>query len=335
MSTTGFSIAIARGLLTLGLGTVLSAMALSSASAQSDGATYPNRSVRMVVPYVPGGGNDILARLLAEKAQIKWGQSVIVENRAGAGGNIGTESVFRAVPDGYTLLFGARVPLVINKSLFGKLNFDPDIFTPLGIMASGYSVLLVNPSVPANNLQEFIAYARANPGKLNYASQGIGTSGHLSTELFDSMVGTKMAHIPYKGTGPAMVALLSGEVKVFFGELSSALPQVRAGKLRMLGIGGLKRHPDFPDMPAIAEALPRFESPVWQGLVAPPGTPTAIANQWSDLINEVVRMPEVAKRLSDLGMTPGGGKPADMEQVMKEDRERWSAVIRFTSAKAE
>jgi len=335
MKTTSYSKGIARGLLAMGIGTLLGSMTPTSASAQSDAATYPNRPIRMVVPYTPGGGNDILARLLAERAQAKWGQTVIVENRSGAGGNIGTEFVFRAVPDGYTLLFGARVPLVINKSLYGKVNFDPETFTPVGIIASGYSVLLVNPNVPATNLQELIAFARANPGKLNYASQGVGTSGHLSTELMNSMAGLKMTHIPYKGTGPAVVDLLSGQVQVFFGELSSALPHVRTGKLRMLGIGGPKRHPDFPDMPAITESLPGFQAPVWQGLVAPPGTPTAIANRWSDLINEVIRQPDVLKRLNDLGMIPGGGKPADMDQVMKEDRERWSNVIRLTGAKAE
>lgn len=335
MKVISYSKGITRAFLTMGIATLLSSTALTSASAQSDAATYPNRPIRMVVPYPPGGGNDLLARLLAEKAQVKWGQTVIVENRSGAGGNIGTEAVFRAVPDGYTLLFGARVPLVINKSLYGKVNFEPELFTPFGIIASGYSVLLVNPNVPATNLQELIAYARANPGKLNYASQGVGTSGHLSTELMNSMANVKMTHIPYKGTGPAMVDLLSGQVQVFFGELSSALPHVRTGKVRMLGIGGPKRHPDLPDMPAITESLPGFQAPVWQGLVAPPGTPMAIANRWADLINDVVKMPDVQKRLNDLGMIPGGGKPADMDQIMKEDRERWSTVIRLTGAKAE
>lgn len=335
MKSTSFSEGFARGLRTLGICTFLSTVVLTPASAQSDVASYPNKPIRVVVPYPPGGGADFLARLLAEKAQAKWGQTVIVENRSGAGGNIGTEWVFRAAPDGYTLLFSAQPPLVANKSLYAKLNFDPDILAPIAVMATGYSVLLVHPKVPANNLQEFIAYARANQGKLNYASQGVGNAAHLTAELFNSMAGVKMTHIPYKGTGPALADLLAGQVEVLFGELATAGQHVRTGKLRMLGVGGLKRHPDFPDIPAIAESLPGFQALVWQGMVAPPGTPTAITNRWADLITEVVRMPDVAKRLNDLSMIPAGGKPADMAQFMKEDRDRWGAVIRATGAKAE
>ncbi len=335
MKTTSFSGGVARGLLTLGVATLLSAMALTSASAQSDAAAYPNRPIRLVVPYPPGGGVDFMARLLVEKAQAKLGQTVIVENRAGAGGNVGTEFVFRAAPDGYTLLFGAQPPLVVNKSLYSKMNFDPDLLVPIAVMATSPTVLLVNPKVPANNLQEFIAYARANPSKLNYASQGTGTSGHLMAELFNSMAGVKMTHIPYKGTGPALVDLLGGQVEVMFLDLATTGQYVRTGKLRLLGVGGLQRLPDFPDIPAVAEALPGFQALVWYGMVAPPGTPTAITNRWADLITEVVRMPDVAKRLNDVSMTPVGGKPADMAQFMKEERERWGAIIRATGAKAE
>jgi len=335
MKTACFSNNIACGLLTLSLGAVLSAIALTPASAQSDAASYPNKPVRIVVPYPPGGGADFLARLLAEKAQAKWGQTVIVENRSGAGGNIGTEFVSRAAPDGYTLLFSAQAPLVINKSLYGKLNFDPDMLSPIAVMVTAFSVLLVNPKLPANNLQEFIAYARANPGKLNYASQGVGNPGHLIAELFNSMAGVKMTHIPYKGTAPALADLLGGQVQVMFGELATAGQHVRSGKLRMLGVGGLKHHPDFPDVPVIADSLPGFQAVSWQGMVAPPGTPIAITTRWADLITEVVKTPDVAKRLNDLSMIPAGGKPADMAQFMKEHRERWGAVIRSTGAKAE
>ena len=335
MKTAWFSKNNACGLLTLSLGTVLSAITLTSANAQSDVASYPNEPIRIVVPYTPGGGADFLARLLAEKAQAKWGQTVIVENRSGAGGNIGTEFVSRAAPDGYTLLFSAQAPLVINKSLYGKLNFDPDNLAPIAVMVTAFSVLLVNPKVPANNLKEFIAYARANPDKLNYASQGVGNPGHLIAELFNSMAGVKMTHIPYKGTAPALADLLAGQVQVMFGELATAGQHVRSGKLRVLGVGGLKPHPDFPDIPVIGESLPGFQAISWQGMVAPPGTPTAITTRWADLITEVVRTPDVAKRLNELSMIPAGGKPADMAQFMKEHRERWGAVIRATEAKAE
>ncbi len=335
MKTAWFSKNIASGLLTLSLGTVLSAIALTSASAQSDVASYPKEPIRIVVPYPPGGGADFLARLLAEKAQAKWGQTVIVENRSGAGGNIGTEFVSRSAPDGYTLLFSAQAPLVINKSLYGKLNFDPDNLAPIAVMVTAFSVLLVNPKVPANNLKEFIAYARANPDKLNYASQGVGNPGHLIAELFNSIAGVKMTHIPYKGTAPALADLLAGQVQVMFGELATAGQHVRSGKLRVLGVGGLKPHPDFPDIPVIGESLPGFQAISWQGMVAPPGTPTSITTRWADLITEVVRTPDVAKRLNELSMIPAGGKPADMAQFMKEHRERWGAVIRATGAKAE
>ena len=335
MKTAWFSKNIASGLLTLSLGTVLSAIALTSASAQSDVASYPKEPIRIVVPYPPGGGADFLARLLAEKAQAKWGQTVIVENRSGAGGNIGTEFVSRAAPDGYTLLFSAQAPLVINKSLYGKLNFDPDNLAPIAVMVTAFSVLLVNPKVPANNLKEFIAYARVNPDKLNYASQGVGNPGHLIAELFNSIAGVKMTHIPYKGTAPALADLLAGQVQVMFGELATAGQHVRSGKLRVLGVGGLKPHPDFPDIPVIGESLPGFQAISWQGMVAPPGTPTSITTRWADLITEVVRTPDVAKRLNELSMIPAGGKPADMAQFMKEHRERWGAVIRATGAKAE
>ena len=335
MKTACFSKNIASGLLTLSLGTVLSAIALTSASAQSDVASYPKEPIRIVVPYPPGGGADFLARLLAEKAQAKWGQTVIVENRSGAGGNIGTEFVSRAAPDGYTLLFSAQAPLVINKSLYGKLNFDPDNLAPIAVMVTAFSVLLVNPKVPANNLKEFIAYARVNPDKLNYASQGVGNPGHLIAELFNSIAGVNMTHIPYKGTAPALADLLAGQVQVMFGELATAGQHVRSGKLRVLGVGGLKPHPDFPDIPVIGESLPGFQAISWQGMVAPPGTPTSITTRWADLITEVVRTPDVAKRLNELSMIPAGGKPADMAQFMKEHRERWGAVIRATGAKAE
>ena len=213
----------------------------ASAQAPADASNYPSQPVKLVVPYPPGGGADFLARLLAEKAQTKWGQTVIVENRSGAGGNVGTESVFRANPDGYTLLFTAQPPLVANKSLYAKLNFDPDIMTPVSIMTTGYSVLMVHPKLPVNSVAELIAYAKANPNKLNYASQGIGNAAHLSAELFCSMAGIKMTHIPYKGTGPALADALSGQVEVYFGELATSGVHVRAGKLKLLAVGGEKR----------------------------------------------------------------------------------------------
>ena len=289
----------------------LSGLGVGVAQAQSSAANYPVQPVRIIVPYPPGGGADFLARLLAERAFAKWGQTMVVENRAGAGGNVGTEAVFRAPPDGYTMLFTAQPPLVANKSLYSKLTFDPEQMTPVSVMATGYSVLLVNPKLPVNTLQEFVAYGKANPGKLNYASQGIGNAAHLTAELFSSMAGIKMTHIPYKGTGPALADLLSGQVEVLFGELATAGVHVRAGNLKMLGVGGATRHPDYPQVPAIAEVMPQFQSLVWQGMVGPPGLSPVIARKWADLITEVVKQPDVSKRLSDLTMQG----PPDRETV--------------------
>ena len=311
------------------------AAATMPAVAQTDVSNYPNRPVRLIVPYPAGGGADLLARLLAERAQAKWGQTVIVDNRAGAGGNVGTEAVFRSAPDGYTMLFTAQPPLVANKNLYPNLGFDPELMAPVSVMATGYSVLLVNPGLPVNNLQEFIAYGKANPGKLNYASQGIGNAAHLSAELFSSMAGIKMTHIPYKGTGPALADTLSGQVEVLFGELATAGVHVRAGKLKILGVGGAKRHPDFPQVPAIAEVMPQFQALVWQGMVGPPGLSPIIARKWADLITEVVKQPDVVKRLGDLSMIPAGGQPEEMARFMREDAQRWGAVIKASGAKAE
>ena len=303
------------------------------ASAQSDASSYPDRPVRIIVPYPPGGGSDILARILSEKMQARWSQPMVVENRAGASGNVGTESVFRAVPDGYTVLFTAQPPLVSNEILYGKLNFDPKALASISVMAVAYSVLMVNPKVPANNLQEFIAYAKANPGKLNYASQGVGSSAHLTGELFSMMAAVKMVHIPYAGTNPALTDLVAGHVDVMFGEPVTSASFITAGKLKLLGFGGEKRHPEFPDVPAISEALPGFVAKIWQGMVAPPGTPDAITSKLAVAINDVLKVPDVTDRLRKWYMTPAGGAPQDMDRFLKDERERWGNVIRTSGAK--
>ena len=296
---------------------------------------FPSKNLKLIVPYAAGGGTDAIARLIAQAVGTVLGQTMIVENRAGAGGNVGTEAVFRAPPDGYTMLFTAQPPLVANKSLYSKLTFDPEQMTPVSVMATGYSVLLVNPKLPVNNLQEFVAFGRANPGKLNYASQGIGNAAHLTAELFSSMAGIKMVHIPYKGTGPALADLLSGQVEVLFGELATAGVHVRAGNLKILGVGGATRHPDYPQVPAIAEVMPQFQALIWQGMVGPPGLSPAIARKWADLITEVVKQPDVVKRLGDLSMIPTGGTPDEMARFMREDAQRWNAVVKASGAKAD
>ncbi len=307
----------------------------ASVRAQSDAANYPSRPIRVVVPYPPGGGVDILARILAEKVPARWGQPITVENRAGAGGNVGTESVVRATPDGYTMLFSAHPPLVVNKSLYRKLAYDPDVLTPVALMVNAYSLLLVHPKVPVRSLQEFITYARSNPGKLNFSSQGVGNAAHLSAELFNILAGVKMVHVPYKGGGPAFAGLVAGDVEVMFGELSVAVPFIRGGKLLALGYGGTKRHPEWQDVPAISETLPRFLAMTWQGMVAPPGTPTPIVGKWAAAINDVIKLPDIAIRLREMGFFPMGGGPQEMAQFMKEERERWAEVIRVSGAREE
>jgi tripartite-type tricarboxylate transporter receptor subunit TctC len=308
---------------------------IGPAGAQTDASNYPDRPILIIVPYPPGGGTDILARILAEKLQARWHQPVVVENRAGASGNVGSQAVFRAKPDGYTLLFTAQPPLVANESLYAKLNFDPDALTSVSVAAAANIVLLVHRKVPVDTLQEFIDYAKANPGKLNYASQGVGSSGHLTGELFSMMAGVKMIHIPYAGTNPALTDLIAGHVELMFGEMVTGGPFVANDKLKLLGFGGEKRPPGFPNIPAISEALPGFLAKVWQGMVAPPGTPDAIINKLSVAINDALKMPDVTDRLHEWYMTAVGGTPQDMDRFLKAERERWGNVVRTSGAKIE
>jgi tripartite-type tricarboxylate transporter receptor subunit TctC len=313
---------------------VLLAGVAATANAQ-DVSVYPNRPIRFVVPFQPGGGTDALARIVGEALQNKWGQPVIIENRGGAGGNIGAEAVYKADPDGYTLLFTAGGTLTNNKALYGRLNFDPDAFVPVALVAANYSVLVVHPKVPTGTLQQFIAYAKANPDKLDYASPGSGTGSHLTGEMFKAMAGVRMTHIPYKGTGPAMGDLVGGQVASMFAELGSVLPHIRAGKVRALAMTSEKRIAALPDIPTVAEVLPGFLATPWNGAVAPPKTPPAIANKLSAGIAEILKQPDVQKRLADRSFEAMGGTPEQMSLFMKQETERWDKVIRATGLKAD
>jgi tripartite-type tricarboxylate transporter receptor subunit TctC len=295
---------------------------------------FPASTIRIVVSSPPGGGTDILGRVIADKFRERWNQPVVVENRGGAAGNIGADAVFRSPPDGYTLLIAAQAPLVINKSLYAKLSYDPDAFVPISMVASTPAVLLVHPAVGANSVQELIALAKANPGKLNYATQGIGNSAHLTAELFNSMAGINTVHVPYKGTAPALLGLLAGEVQILFGELATAGPHLNSGKLRVLAVASEKRSPLLPNTPAVSEVLPGFVSVTWWGMVAPPGTPTAVAGKLSEGVAYALKQPDVAKRLADMSIEPGGGTPAELLAFMKQERELWGRVIRLTGASA-
>ena len=273
---------------------------------------YPSRPVRIVVPFQPGGGSDTLGRLLAEKLTARWGQPVVVESRAGAGGN-----------------------LVINQSLYKSLPFDPDGFVPVSVIATNYGVLAVHPRTGLADVAALVAAARAAPDKLNFASAGSGTTPHLAGELFKSLAGVRLTHVPYKGAGPGFAALLAGEVDLMFVDVFIALPHVRVGRLRALALGGGARNPLLPGVPVLGEVLPGFEYSVWQGLVAPFGTPASVASRISGAVADIVRQPDVAKRLADVGLEAVGSSPAEMGAMMRQDRERWGKVVKETGARAD
>jgi tripartite-type tricarboxylate transporter receptor subunit TctC len=290
------------------------------------------KPLRIIVPFPPGGTADALTRLTAERLPPLMGQPVLVENRAGAGGNVAAEQVFHAEPDGLTMLSTPPNIITINQLLY-KLSFDPAKFVPVSLIASYPNVLVGAAKVPASTLDELIAYARANPGRLSIASQGNGTSSHLTAELFKTMAKIDLLHVPYKGTAPALTDLLGGQVDVMFDNLITMMPQVKSGKLKLLGVGSDKRVAAFPDVPAISEKLPGFHSETWMGIVAPPGTPSAVATRLAAAIHRVVQQPDVRQRLVDFQAEPLGSTPEEMAQVVRQDTERWTEVIRAARIK--
>jgi len=311
---------------------VLAALTVFSAQAQE----WPSKAVRIIVPFPPGGSADLMPRVVAEKLAEKWGQPVVVENRPGAAGNIGADAVFRAEPDGYTLLSAPPPPLVINKLLYKTLSFDPEQFVPISVIGAIPNVLLVHPKTNVATVQEFIALAKANPGKLNYASQGSGSTSHLTAELFKSMAGgLSITHIPYKGSAPALADLLGGQVEMMCDNLGVSLPHVRSGKLKALAVASSKRVKTLPDVPALAETLPGFEAVAWFGIVAPPKTPAAIAQKVSADVAEALKLRDVQKRLGELSAEPMGLTPAETAAYMKQETERWAGVIRSAGVKAD
>ncbi len=295
---------------------------------------YPARAIRIIVPFPAGGTADLLPRIIAEKLSASWGQPVIVDNRAGAAGNIGAEMVFNAEPDGYTVLSAPPPPLVINPSLYPKLAFNPAQFVPVSVMAAVPNVMLVNPKLPATNVRELIAWARANPERLIYSSQGSGTTSHLTTEMFKSVAGgLKATHVPYKGTAPALAAVIAGEVNLMFDNLGVSLQHVRSGRLNALAVCSERRVAALPEVPAMAEIYPGFVAVAWFGVVAPPKTPARIATRLSGAIVETLRLPDVARRLLELSADTVGNTPAQMAVFMKEEAERWRTVIRTANVK--
>ena len=302
----------------------------------ASGQDWPAKPVRLIVPFPAGGSADLLPRIVGEKLSQQWGQPVVVDNRPGAAGNIGATAVFQAEPDGYTLLASPPSPLVINQHFYPKLAFEPTQFVPMTVIAAIPNVLLVHPKLAANSLAELIAYAKQNPGKLIYASQGNGTTSHLTTELLITMVGgLRMTHVPYKGSAPALADLIAGQADLMFDNLGVSLPHVKSGKLKALGVASSRRLRSLPDTPALAETLPGFESVAWFGIVGPPKTPAAVAEKVAAGVIESLRNADVLRRLADMSAEPLGMSPAETAAFMKLESERWSGVIRAAGVKLE
>jgi tripartite-type tricarboxylate transporter receptor subunit TctC len=290
--------------------------------------SYPNKVVRVIVPFPAGGSNDVLCRILGDKLSQKWSQPVVVENRAGAGGNIGAEAVYRAEPDGYTLLCSPPGPLSINHNLYKGLGYEPAKFVPITVLAIVPNVVTARPDLPANSIRELIAYVKANPGKVVYASQGNGSTSHLSAQMFQAMAGLDMVHVPYKGEGPALTDIIASRVDIFIGNLAAALKYHQANRAKILAVASTRRSPVLPDIPTAAEAgLPGFVSSAWFGLVAPPGTPSAVAARVNADAVEALRLPDVQARFLEQGAEPVGNTQAEMAAFVKEEMARWQKVI--------
>jgi tripartite-type tricarboxylate transporter receptor subunit TctC len=298
--------------------------------------TYPNKQVRVVVPFPAGGSADILCRLVGEKLSTAWGQTVIIDNRAGAGGNVGAEIVYRAEPDGYTLLCSPPGPLSINHNLYKSLPYDWTKFVPIGVLALVPNVITARIDLPAGSLQEFIAYAKANPGKATYASQGNGSTSHLSASNLATLAGIELVHVPYKGEGPALVDIGAGRVDIFIGNISASLRFEKQKQVKFLGLASRTRSPVAPDVPTTAElGLPTLVASAWFALVAPPGTPDAIARKVSADMAAALKLPEMRARFLELGAEPQGGTTAATASFIKDEEARWRGVIKSANVTLE
>jgi tripartite-type tricarboxylate transporter receptor subunit TctC len=311
------------------------AVVLPAVSRIARAQTYPTRPVRIIVGFPAGGTVDILARLMGQWLSDRLGQPVVVENKPGAGGNVATEAVVRAPTDGYTLL-SVGTPNAINATLYDKLNFNfiRDI-VPIASTVRLPDVLVVNPAVPAKTVPEFIAYAKANPGKINMASPGIGTPGHVAGELFKMMAGVDMLHVPYRGGPPALTDLLGGRIQVLFDVMTNSIEYIRTGKLHALAVTTAARSQALPDVPTVAEFMPGYEASFWNGLGAPKGTPTEIVEKLSKEINAGLADPKMKTRLADLGATVLAGSPAAFGKLIADETEKWGKVVKFANIKPE
>ena len=320
--------ALKRGLLAC-------ALAALAGTATLHAQEYPSRPIRVVVPFPPGGGADVLMRPFGKKLTDILGQPIVLDNRGGANGNIGADNVAKAAPDGYTLLIG-NSSLPISATLYDKLSFDPlKDLTMISLVSNTPSALVVHPGVPARNMAELIALAKAQPGKLNFGSAGTGSTPQLSIELLKTMAGVAMVHVPYKGSGPAVAAVLAGDVQVLVSNIGTVLSQIKAGKLRALGVTSGQRAAVLPDVPTIGETVKGYDSRTWYAMMGPARLPPAIVTKLSNAIAEALRDPEVRKQLADMGYEPESNTPAAMSALFREDIATWGKVIKASGTTAE
>jgi tripartite-type tricarboxylate transporter receptor subunit TctC len=315
---------------------ILSLIPICAPSYAAD--TYPTKPIRIIITVAPGGGADITARAVGQKLTEAWGQQVVVDNRPGGNGNVGMSIAAASVPDGYTIVEGTIGPVAVNTSLYSKLPFDPvKDFVPVARAVSALNVLVVHPSLPVKSVKEMIAYAKANPGKLNYGSSGVGFADHLAAELFSTLAGVKMTHVPYKGGAPAMTDLLGGQIQLIFATMSTALPGIKANRIRPLGITFAKRVEEFPDIPTIAEAgVPGFAVDNWYGFQAPRGAPAPIVTKLHAEINRALGMADVKERLAGLGIFPFTlPTPEAYGQYIKSEIVKYAKVVKDSGARAD
>jgi tripartite-type tricarboxylate transporter receptor subunit TctC len=299
-------------------------------------AAWPERTVTLIVPWAPGGSTDILARMLSDYLTRSLGQTVIVDNKAGASGNIGSNLVAKAKPDGYTLLVGSMSTHAMNQALFSSMPFEPvDDFTPISLVAFVTNTLVINPKIPVNSVAELIAYAKANPKKLNFASAGAGSTNHISAVLFELAAGIQMTHIPYKGGAPAVLDTVAGQTEVLFGAGTQTLPHVKSGKLKLLAVTESARSPQLPDTPTVAETLPGYELVVWYGAFGPKDLPKEITERLSTEINRIVALPEVRSKMSAIGVEVVTSTPAGFAKTLQQDAAKFTKLIRELKITAE
>jgi tripartite-type tricarboxylate transporter receptor subunit TctC len=289
---------------------------------------YPSRLVKVILPSAPGSTTDMLARLIADQLSQKWGKPVIVENISGAGMSIGAAQAFRSAPDGYTLFVSPPSPVTFMKMLYRDLPFDPAQFTPISLLVRVPNALVVRKDFPASNVKELVAYAKANPGKVTFASQGAGSTAHLSANLIELLAGVEMVHVPYRGAVPALNAVIAGQIDMFFDTVTTSTPQHRAGNVKIIAVGGTERSPVVPEAPPVSEALPEFRSVTWFAMTAPPGLPAALQAKVNRDVNEALKKPEVADRLKKLTLDPMLGSPADAAKFFAEETALWGRVIK-------